>query len=151
MGVDVEEFDDSVRVSCPAERRLHKISVKTLPYPGFPTDMQPQIVALLSVTEGTSMISETIWDSRFQYVDELKRMGANIKVDGRVAVIEGVGHLTGAPVKSTDLRAGAGMVIAALIARGATEIHALHHIDRGYEDMEGKFRALGADIVRVHE
>lgn len=151
MGVDVEEFDDSVRVSCPADRKLHKISVKTLPYPGFPTDMQPQIVALLSVTEGTSMISETIWDSRFQYVDELKRMGANIKVDGRVAVIEGVGHLTGAPVKSTDLRAGAGMVIAALIARGATEIHALHHIDRGYEDMEGKFRALGADIVRVHE
>lgn len=151
MGVTVEEFDDSVRVSCPLERKLHRVSVKTLPYPGFPTDMQPQIVALLSVTEGTSMISETIWDSRFQYVDELKRMGANIKVDGRVAVIEGVDHLTGAPVKSTDLRAGAGMVIAALIARGATEISALHHIDRGYEDMEGKFRALGADIVRVSE
>ena len=151
MGVTVEEFDDSVRVSCPPERKLHRVSVKTLPYPGFPTDMQPQIVALLSVTEGTSMISETIWDSRFQYVDELKRMGANIKVDGRVAVIEGVDHLTGAPVKSTDLRAGAGMVIAALIARGATEISALHHIDRGYEDMEGKFRALGADIVRVSE
>lgn len=151
MGVTVEEFDDSVRVSCPPERKLHRVSVKTLPYPGFPTDMQPQIVAFLSVTEGTSMISETIWDSRFQYVDELKRMGANIKVDGRVAVIEGVDHLTGAPVKSTDLRAGAGMVIAALIARGATEISALHHIDRGYEDMEGKFRALGADIVRVSE
>ncbi len=151
MGVTVEEFDDSVRVSCPPEQKLHSASVKTLPYPGFPTDMQPQIVAFLSVTEGTSMISETIWDSRFQYVDELKRMGANIKVDGRVAVIEGVDHLTGAPVKSTDLRAGAGMVIAALIARGATEISALHHIDRGYEDMEGKFRALGADIVRVSE
>lgn len=151
MGVTVEEFDDSVRVYCPPERKLHRVSVKTLPYPGFPTDMQPQIVALLSVTEGTSMISETIWGNRFRYVDELKRMGANIKVDGQVAVIEGVGHLTGAPVKSTDLRAGAGMVIAALIAKGATEISAIYHIDRGYENMEGKFRALGADIVRVSE
>ena len=97
------------------------------------------------------MISENVWDSRFQYVDELKRMGANIKVNGRVAVIEGVKSLTGAPVKSTDLRAGAGMVIAALMAKGVTEIYALHHIDRGYENMEGKFRALGADIVRVSE
>lgn len=151
MGVTVEEFDDSVRVSCTPDKKLNKISVKTLPYPGFPTDMQPQIVALLSVTEGTSMISENVWDSRFQYVDELKRMGANIKVNGRVAVIEGVKSLTGAPVKSTDLRAGAGMVIAALMAKGVTEIYALHHIDRGYENMEGKFRALGADIVRVSE
>lgn len=151
MGVGIEEFDDSIRVSCPPGHRLNRISVKTLPYPGFPTDMQPQIVALLSVTEGTSVISETIWDSRFQYVDELKRMGANIKVDGRTAVIEGVEYLSGAPVKSTDLRAGAGLVIAALIAKGSTEIYALHHIDRGYEDMEGKIRALGADIVRVEE
>ncbi len=151
IGVTVEEFDDSVRVSCDKDKKLNKISVKTLPYPGFPTDMQPQIAVLLSVVDGTSVVSENVWDSRFQYVDELKRMGANIKVDGRVAVIEGVENLTGAPVKSTDLRAGAGMVIAALIAKGTTEIHALHHIDRGYENMEGKFRALGADIQRVSE
>ena len=151
IGIDVEEFDDSVRVRCDKDKKLNKISVKTLPYPGFPTDMQPQIAVLLSVVEGTSVVSENVWDSRFQYVDELKRMGADIKVDGRVAVIEGVKNLTGAPVKSTDLRAGAGMVIAALIAKGTTEIHALHHIDRGYENMEGKFRALGADIERVSE
>ncbi len=151
MGVSVEEFDDSVRVSCDKDKKLNPISVKTLPYPGFPTDMQPQMSVLLSVTKGTSMVSENVWDSRFQYVDELKRMGADIKVEGRVAVIEGVETLSGAPVRSTDLRAGAGMVIAALIAKGTTEIHALHHIDRGYENMEGKFRALGADIERVSE
>ncbi|MBE7026104.1 MAG: UDP-N-acetylglucosamine 1-carboxyvinyltransferase [Ruminococcaceae bacterium] len=151
MGVTVEEFDDSVRVSCGKDKKLNPISVKTLPYPGFPTDMQPQMSVLLSVTKGTSMVSENVWDSRFQYVDELKRMGADIKVEGRVAVIEGVDTLSGAPVRSTDLRAGAGMVIAALIAKGTTEIYALHHIDRGYENMEGKFRALGADIERVSE
>lgn len=151
MGATVEEFDDSVRVSCAPDKKLNKITVKTLPYPGFPTDMHPQIVAFLTVVEGTSMISENVWDSRFQYVDELQRMGANIKVNGRVAVIEGVKSLMGAPVRSTDLRAGAAMVIAALIANGKTQIHALHHIDRGYENMEEKFRALGADIVRVSE
>ena len=151
MGATVEEFDDSVRVSCAPDKKLNKITVKTLPYPGFPTDMHPQIAAFLTVVEGTSMISENVWDSRFQYVDELQRMGANIKVNGRVAVIEGVKSLMGAPVRSTDLRAGAAMVIAALIANGKTQIHALHHIDRGYENMEEKFRALGADIVRVSE
>ncbi len=151
MGVTVEEFDDSVRVSCNSDVKLNKISVKTLPYPGFPTDMQPQIAVLLSVTEGTSVISENVWDNRFQYVDELKRMGANIKVNGRMAMIEGVKSLSGAPVRSTDLRAGAAMVIAAIIAKGESEIHALHHIDRGYEKMEEKFRALGADIIRVSE
>lgn len=151
MGVTVEEFDDSVRVSCNSDVKLNKISVKTLPYPGFPTDMQPQIAVLLSVTEGTSVISENVWDNRFQYVDELKRMGANIKVNGRMAMIEGVKSLSGAPVRSTDLRAGAAMVIAAIIAKGESEIHALHHIDRGYEKMEEKFRALGADIIRISE
>lgn len=149
MGATVEEFDDSVRVSCAPEQKLRKINVKTLPYPGFPTDMQPQIAALLSVTSGTSIISENVWDCRFQYIDELKRMGANIKVDGKVAVVEGVENLSGAPVKATDLRAGAGMVIAGLIAHGVTEIYDLHHIDRGYENMEGKLMSIGADIRRV--
>ncbi len=149
MGAKVEEFDDSIRVSCLPPKTLHKANVKTLPYPGFPTDMQPQIVALLSVVGGTSIMTENVWDCRFQYIDELKRMGANIKVDGKVAVIEGVGCLSGSPVKATDLRAGAGMVIAGLIAHGVTEIHDLHHIDRGYEDMEGKFVSLGADIRRI--
>lgn len=151
MGVQVEEFDDSVRVKCDPETKLRRVTVKTLPYPGFPTDMQPQIVALLSVTQGTSTTTESIWDSRFQYIDELKRMGANIRVDGKIAVIEGVPSLSGAPVRATDLRAGAGMVIAGLIARGTTEISALSHIDRGYERMEEKFASLGADIVRVRD
>ena len=149
MGATVEEFDDSVRVSCAPETVLEHVNVKTLPYPGFPTDMQPQIVALLSVVGGTSITTENVWDCRFQYIDELKRMGANIKVDGKVAIIEGVKFRSGSPVKATDLRAGAGMVIAGLIARGTTEIHDLRHIDRGYENMEGKFVSLGADIRRV--
>ena len=151
MGAEVEEYDDSVRVYCREGAVLNKVNVKTLPYPGFPTDMQPQIVSLLTVSNGTSIATENVWDCRFQYIDELKRMGANISVDGRVAVIEGVESLSGSPVKATDLRAGAGMVIAGLIAKGVTEIYELRHIDRGYEDMEGKFRKLGADIVRVSE
>ena len=146
MNVIVEEFDDSVRVS--RKGKLHKANVKTLPYPGFPTDLQPQIVALLSIAEGTSVITESVWDNRFQYVDELRRLGAHITVDGKVAVIEGVTNLSGSPVRATDLRAGASMVVAALVAHGVTEIHELCHIDRGYEDFESKLRSLGAQILR---
>lgn len=146
MNVNVEEFDDSIRVSRNAP--IQRANVKTLPYPGFPTDLQPQIVTLLSVAQGTSIITESVWDNRFQYVDELRRLGALISVDGKVAVIEGVERLSGAPVKATDLRAGASMVIAGLMAQGITEIHELRHIDRGYEDLEAKLRNLGAQIVR---
>ena len=146
MNVIVEEFDDSVRVT--RTGKLHKANVKTLPYPGFPTDLQPQIVALLTIAEGTSVITESVWDNRFQYVDELRRLGAHITVDGKVAVIEGVANLSGSPVRATDLRAGASMVIAALVAQGVTEIHELFHIDRGYEDLESKLRDLGAQILR---
>ncbi len=151
MGVTVEEFDDSVRVSCAKETKLNKIIVKTQPYPGFPTDMQPQIVTLLSMVSGTSTVVENVWEGRFRYVDELKRMGANIRVDGNIAIIEGVDVLTGAPLHATDLRAGAAMVIAGLMAEGNTELYELRHIDRGYENLEAKFTALGADIRRVIE
>ncbi|MDD3766968.1 MAG: UDP-N-acetylglucosamine 1-carboxyvinyltransferase [Eubacteriales bacterium] len=146
MSVNVEEYDDSIRVFC--NKPIMKANVKTMPYPGFPTDLQPQIVTLLSVAEGTSIVTESIWDNRFQYVDELKRFGAQISVDGKVAVIEGVKRLSGAPVKATDLRAGASMIIAGLMAEGITEIYELCHIDRGYENMEEKLRKLGAQIVR---
>lgn len=146
MNVNVEEYDDSIRVSrC---LPLQKANIKTLPYPGFPTDLQPQMVSLLSVAQGTSVITESVWDNRFQYVDELRRLGAQITVDGKVAVIEGVDCLSGAPVKATDLRAGASMVIAGLMAKGVTEIHELRHIDRGYENLEEKLKSLGAQIVR---
>ena len=146
MNAEIEEFDDSIRVS--RSRKLKCVNVKTLPYPGFPTDMQPQIVALLSVAEGTSVITESVWDNRFQYVDELRRLGAKVAVDGRTAVIDGADHLSGCPVMATDLRAGAGMLIAALIAHGVTEISDLRHIDRGYEDIENKLKNLGAQIIR---
>jgi len=149
MNVNVEEYDDAVRVW--RTKKLTKANVKTLPYPGFPTDLQPPIVVLLSTAEGTSIVTEGVWDNRFQYVDELKRMGANIKVDGRTAIIEGIHQLSGSPVKATDLRAGAGLVIAGLMADGVTEIHDLKHIDRGYEYFEDKLSSLGADIKRVKE
>ncbi len=149
MGVTVEEFDNSVRVSCSKDTVLKKINVKTLPYPGFPTDMQPQIVALMSVTEGVSTATESVWDSRFKYIDELKRMGANITVNGKTAYVEGIDKLSGAKVRATDLRAGAGMVIAGLMAEGETQISSIYHIDRGYECLEKKFIALGADIERI--
>lgn len=148
MGVTVEEFDDAVRVT--RTGKLNKCNIKTLPHPGFPTDMQPQIAALLSTASGTSIINESVWDNRFRYVEELKRMGAQISVDGRLAVIEGVDHLNAAPVKATDLRAGAAMLIAALAARGTTQIEDIQHIERGYEDVVEKLRALGADIRRVY-
>ncbi|MGE4284150.1 MAG: UDP-N-acetylglucosamine 1-carboxyvinyltransferase, partial [Clostridia bacterium] len=147
MNVNVDEYDDAIRVW--RMDKLLRANIKTLPYPGFPTDLQPPIVALLAVAEGTSIVTEGVWDSRFQYVDELKRMGANIKIEGRIAVIEGVPQLSGSPVKATDLRAGAAMVIAGMIAEGVTEVYDLKHIDRGYENFEAKLRSLGADIKRV--
>ena len=147
MGVDVEELDDAVRV-----RRFGPISrtnVKTMPYPGFPTDMQPQIAAVLCLAEGTSVLTEGVWDSRYRYVDEFRRMGAHIQVDGKVAVIEGVPQLTGAPVNACDLRAGAAMVIAGLAAQGITEVGDIHHIERGYEDLVGKLSGVGANIKMI--
>ena len=149
MGVDVTEGDDEIRVC--AKGNLNKINVKTLPYPGFPTDLQPPMVALLTTVNGTSIVTESVWDSRFQYVAELEKMGAKITVNGSVAVIEGGHALTGADVKSTDLRAGAGMVIAALCANGTTEILNVYHIDRGYENIIEKLTSLGADIKRTDD
>lgn len=147
IGAEIEEFDDSIRVSMHGD--IQKSSVKTMPHPGFPTDMQPQVTALLTLAEGTSIVTEGVWDNRFCYVDELRRMGADISVDGKVAVVEGTGHLTGAPVKATDLRAGAALIIAALAADGTTEIEDIYHIERGYEDIEKKLRNLGANIKKI--
>lgn len=149
IGVTVEQFDDAVRVIGGADYR--GTSVKTQPHPGFPTDMQPQMAAVLTCAKGASMVTESIFDNRFRYVDELRRMGANISVEGRVAVIEGVDSLKGAPVKATDLRAGAALIVAALSAGGTTEIYDIYHIERGYENMEEKLRNLGADIRKVDE
>lgn len=146
MGIQIEEGDDYIRVTAP--RNLKCANVKTLPHPGFPTDLQPQMATLLSVAEGTSTMIEGVWDNRFQYVDELKKTGARIKVEGRMAVIEGVERLTGAKVSATDLRAGAALVLAALRAEGETVIHNVKYIDRGYESIEEKLTALGADIER---
>lgn len=146
IGVNVEEFDDSVRIS--VDGPLVKTNIKTMPHPGFPTDMQPQISTLLCLAEGTSIVTEDIFNNRFRYVDELRRMGADISVDGKVAVIEGVGSLMGAPVTAPDLRAGAALVIAGLAAHGVTEIEDIYHIERGYEEIEQKLRNLGADIVK---
>lgn len=130
-------------------RTKSPVDIKTLPYPGFPTDMQAQMMALLSVTKGSSIITETVFENRFMHVAELVRMGANIKIDGRTAIIEGVGTLTGCDVKATDLRAGAAMILAGLVAQGKTEISDLYHIDRGYVNIEEKFRGLGANIYRI--
>ena len=123
--------------------------MKTMPYPGFPTDMQPQITTVLCLAEGTSLVTESVWNNRYRYVDELKRMGAHIQVDGKVAVVEGVGKLTGAPVKACDLRAGAAMVVAGLAAEGVTDVEDVSHIERGYEDIVEKLISVGADIRRV--
>ena len=146
IGVNVEEYDDSVRIS--VDGPLVKTSIKTMPHPGFPTDMQPQFSTLLCLAEGTSIVTEDIFNNRFRYVDELRRMGADISVEGRVAVIEGVGKFSGAPVTAPDLRAGAALVIAGLAASGVTEIDDIYHIERGYENIEQKLRALGADIIK---
>lgn len=148
MGVTVVEDDDSllVRRSGP----LQKTNVKTLPYPGFPTDMQPQITAVLALAEGTSLVTEGVYGAnRFKYVDELKRLGAHIQVDGKVAVVEGVKQLVGAPIQACDLRAGAALVIAGLASQGTTELSHIQYIERGYEDLVGKLRAVGADISMV--
>ena len=147
IGTTVIEEDTSVRVI--GNDPIQKINIKTMPYPGFPTDMQPQMVALLSMCSGTSIMTEGVGDNRFKYVDELRRMGANISVDGRVAVIEGVEHLTGAPVKALDLRAGAAMIVAALAAQGTTEIENIRYVERGYESIEDKLRSVGADIKKI--
>ena len=150
MGVTIEEGDDTVRVLC--ERPLRKCNVKTMPHPGFPTDMQPQITTLLSVAKGTSMVNESVWENnRFKYVDELRRMGAQITVDGKVAIVEGADRLKGAPVRALDLRAGAAMVIAGLVAEGTTQVEDVQYIERGYENIVEKLVELGADIYRMEE
>ena len=146
-GATVIEYDDSIRVM--RDGPLGKVNVKTLPHPGFPTDMQPQMTALLAIANGTSIVTEGVWDNRFRYVDELRRMGAQIQVDGKVAVIEGVPQLTSAPVRAVDLRAGAAVLIAAMTARGTTEIEDIEHIERGYEDIVEKLTALGANVRKV--
>ena len=145
-GVTIEEDVDQIRVT--ANGPLRAVDVKTLPYPGFPTDMQAQFMALMTVAEGSSVISETVFENRFMHVDELKRMGANIRVDGRIAIVDGVKHLAGCPVTSTDLRAGAALVLAGLTAEGQTEIGSVYHIDRGYDRIVDKLRGLGAEISR---
>jgi len=146
MNIGVIEGEDWIRVA--GSNKINKANIKTLPYPGFPTDLHPPAAVLLCLADGTSTITEGVWDLRFQYVDELKRMGAQIKVEGRMAVIEGTGKLSGAPVKAMDLRAGAALVIAGLIAAGRTEVYETKYIDRGYENFEEKLRSLGADISR---
>ena len=149
VGGNVDANGDHLRVWY--SRKTHRANIKTLPYPGFPTDLQPQMGVLLSISEGTSIINEGIWESRFQYTQELNKMGAKITANGKQAVFEGVKKLTGAPVTATDLRAGAALIIAGCIASGKTEIYNLNHIDRGYENIEEKFRKLGAKIQRVNE
>ena len=148
MGVTVEEFDESVRVS--VDGPLMRTNVKTMPHPGFPTDMQPQLSALLTIADGTSIVTDDIFDNRFRYVGELRKMGADITVKDKVAIIQGVNNLKGAPVKATDLRAGAALIIAGLSAEGVTEIGDIFHVERGYECVDEKFAALGADIKRVY-
>ncbi len=146
-GVEVTEYDDSIRVK--SSGNLKNIKIKTMPHPGFPTDMQPQMVAMLTKAEGASIVTEGVWDNRFRFVEELKRMGASIQVDGRTAVIQGVEELRGAPVKATDLRAGAALLIAGLSATGETYIEDIHYIERGYDNLIEKLTALGADIQKV--
>ncbi|MBQ8606426.1 MAG: UDP-N-acetylglucosamine 1-carboxyvinyltransferase [Clostridia bacterium] len=144
MNVDVIEFDDYIRII--GKDKIDSASIKTMPYPGFPTDMQPQMAVLMAMADGTSRITENIWESRFKYVDELRKMGASISVIGNVATIEGGAQLLGAPIRSCDLRAGAAMIIAGLTASGTTEIEEIEYIERGYENIIEKFRNLGADI-----
>ena len=147
IGVFVEEFDESIRVK--GTGVLNKCNIKTMPHPGFPTDMQPQISVLLSICNGTSIVSEGVWDNRFKYVEELNKMGTKISVDGRVAVVDGIKELKAAPVKAIDLRAGAAMILAGLAAEGTTIIDNIHFIERGYENIIGKLQGVGADIKKV--
>jgi UDP-N-acetylglucosamine 1-carboxyvinyltransferase len=146
-GVEVTENEDSLRVN--ATNGLKSVDVKTMPYPGFPTDMQAQFMALLTVANGTSVVIESVFENRFMHVCELNRMGANIKIEGHSAVVQGASNLEGAQVKATDLRAGAALILAGLVAEGVTEISDIYHIDRGYVDIESKLRNLGANIERV--
>ena len=148
-GVSIEEEVDQIRVN--ATDGLRAVDIKTLPYPGFPTDMQAQFMALMTVAKGPSVITETVFENRFMHVDELRRMGANIRIDGRIAMVDGVPHLTGCPVTATDLRAGAALVVAGLAAEGCTQIASVHHIDRGYDRIVEKLQGLGADISRHEE
>ncbi len=147
MGVAVSEGDDYIIVGAVPE--LKRVNIRTLPYPGFPTDMQPQMCVLLCLAKGVSLLNEGVWDSRFRYVEELKRMGANIKVDGKTAVVEGVERLSPAKVRAVDLRAGAAMIIAGLATKGKTEIEDIHFIERGYDNVVGKLAAVGASIKKV--
>lgn len=149
IGGIVEDLGDSIRVAC--SKRPNRATVKTLPYPGFPTDLQPQMGVVLSIAEGNSTINESIWDSRFQYTNELNKMGAKITAQGKSAFFEGVKELSGSPVYATDLRAGSALIMAGIIAKGKTQVYNIEHIDRGYENIEQKFRNLGANIKRVTE
>ncbi len=149
IGGNVEDLGDSIRVW--SNKRPQKATIKTLPYPGFPTDLQPQMGVVLSIADGTSIINESIWESRFQYTNELNKMGATITAQGKTAVFEGVKSLSGSPVYATDLRAGAALIMAGIIASGETHVYNIEYIDRGYEQIEQKFRNLGANIERVSE
>lgn len=149
IGGQVEDYGDSIRVKM--DKRPSKATIKTLPYPGFPTDLQPQMGVVLSIADGTSRIIESIWESRFQYTEELNKMGAQITAQGKTAFFEGVPCLYGSPVYASDLRAGAALIIAGIIAEGKTEVYNIEHIDRGYENIEEKFRNLGAKIERIEE
>jgi len=146
MGVEVDEQENGIRVR--RSGALKAVDLKTLPYPGFPTDMQSQMMALLLVSEGTSIVTETVFENRFMHVEEFRRMNANIKIEGRSAIVEGGSKLTGSKVAATDLRAGAALVLAGLVSEGVTEVSALHHIDRGYVNFTEKLLALGADVER---
>ena len=148
MGVTIVDLEDSVVVQ--RKDPLLRTHIKTMPYPGFPTDMQPQISTILCLAEGTSTVTEGVWDNRFKFVDELAKMGSSIRVTERIAIIEGIPYLTGAPIKASDLRAGAALVIAGLCARGETVIEGVDYIERGYEKIVGKLKALGADITAVY-
>ncbi len=149
MGGKIEDYGDSMRVS--AISNPLPVNIKTLPYPGFPTDLQPQMGITLALASGTSIINESIWESRFQYTNELNKMGAKITAQGKTAIFEGVNKLVGAPIYATDLRAGAALLIAGIVAEGTTELYNIHYIDRGYEHIEDKFRQLGANIQRITE
>ncbi len=146
-GAEIETMDNSIRVTM--QGKINSVDVKTQPYPGFPTDMQAQFMVLMSIAEGSAMISETIFENRYIHVSELIRMGANIKVDGNIAIVKGVPKLSGAPVMATDLRASASLILAGLVADGSTRINRVYHLDRGYDSIEKKFAGLGADIKRV--
>ena len=149
MGVTIEEYDEEIRVR--VDGPLKAIKVKTLPYPGFPTDLQPPMVVMLATINGKSVVTEGVWESRFQYISELEKMGLKVKVEGTVATIDGGAPINAAKVRATDLRAGASMVVAALAAQGTSEITELRHIDRGYEHIVDKLKAMGADIERVND